>query len=120
MSDPDRTSPKELSKDEIWGYVDRVLQLGQEETLDGMPGPFQAERRSDLLRFFPVTLFFFILISRLILSHLFHRGSNASSPDRISQKGWKVWLGKPPRGRPHSLGRTKGPRRSGGSSTRAR
>ena len=51
--DPDRASPKELPKDEVWSRLDRVLQLRDEDSLDGTPGPLHATKLSNLVCFFP-------------------------------------------------------------------
>ena len=82
-TDPDRTSSEELSRDEVWSYLDRVLQLGDDESLEGTPGPLHAMKLSDLVYSFPVTFFLSILIFRSILNRLFHRGSWAINPDCI-------------------------------------
>ena len=55
--DPDRASLEELSGDEIWSCLDRVLQLGDEESLEGMPRPLHDAKLSDLVYSFPVTFF---------------------------------------------------------------
>ena len=41
-SDPDHASSKELSNDEVWSRLDRVLQMRPRETLDGKPGPLNS------------------------------------------------------------------------------
>ena len=38
-TDPDRASPEELSNDEVWSRLDRVLQLKPKENVDEKPGP---------------------------------------------------------------------------------
>ena len=64
-SDLDRASPEELSDDEIWSRVGRVLQLRPNETVVGKPIPFNASIMSTLvcsltlLVLFPLPLFFF-------------------------------------------------------------
>ena len=37
--DPDRASPEELLKDEVWSQLDQVLQLGDKDSHEGMPRP---------------------------------------------------------------------------------
>ena len=51
--DPDRASLEELSKDEVQGYLGRALQLRDEDSLEGTPGPFHAMKLSNLVCFFP-------------------------------------------------------------------
>ena len=75
LMDPDRASPEELSRDEVWSCLDQLLQLGDDESLEGTPGPLHAMKLSDLVYSFLVTFFLSILILRSILSCLFHRGS---------------------------------------------
>ena len=41
-TDPDRASPEELAKDEVWSRLDRVLQLRAQDSLKGKPGPLHA------------------------------------------------------------------------------
>ena len=48
--DPDRASPKELTKDEVWSQLDRVLQLRAQESLEVKPGPLHAAKLSTLVR----------------------------------------------------------------------
>ena len=48
--DLDRASPEELSKDEVWSHLDRVLQLRDEDSLEGTPGPLHATKLSTLVR----------------------------------------------------------------------
>ena len=48
--DPNRTSPEELAKDEVWSRLDRVLQLKDKESLEGKPGPLHAAKLSTLVR----------------------------------------------------------------------
>ena len=55
--DPDRASPEELLRDEVWSHLDRVLQLGDDESLKGTPEPLHATKLSDLVYSFPVTFF---------------------------------------------------------------
>jgi len=50
LMDPDRTSPKELVKDEVWTQLDRVLQLRNKESLEGKLGPLHAVKLSNLVR----------------------------------------------------------------------
>nr|TKW31777.1 hypothetical protein SEVIR_2G128700v2 [Setaria viridis] len=58
MSDPDRASSKELLGDEIWGHLGRVLQSGQQLTLDGMLKPFYVNRTSEYCTFLSRDPFF--------------------------------------------------------------
>ena len=46
--DPDRALPKELPKDEVWSRLDRVLQLRDKDSLEGMLGPLHATKLSNL------------------------------------------------------------------------
>ena len=73
--DPDRASPEELSRDEVWSRLDWVLQLGDDESLEGTLGPLHAAKLSDLVYSFPMTFSLSVLIFRSIFSLLFHRGS---------------------------------------------
>ena len=57
-TDPDRALSEELSKDEVWSYLGQALQLRDEDTLEGMPGPLHAAKLSNLVCFFPVTFSF--------------------------------------------------------------
>ena len=41
-SNPDRASSEELSDDEVWSRLDRVLQLKPKEKVDGKPIPLNA------------------------------------------------------------------------------
>jgi len=82
-TDPDRTSPEELSRGEVWSYLDWVLQLGDDESLEGTFRPLHATKLSDLVYSFPVTFFLSVLIFRSILSRLFHRGSWGINPGHI-------------------------------------
>ena len=52
--DPDRMSPEELLKDEVLSHLDRVLQLRDEDSLEGTPGALHAVKLSNLVCFFPV------------------------------------------------------------------
>ena len=47
--DPNRASPEELAKDEVWSRLDRVLQLRDKESLEGKPGPLHAAKLSNLV-----------------------------------------------------------------------
>ena len=47
--DPDRASPEELPKDEVWSHLDRVLQLRDKYSLEGMLGPLHAVKLSNLV-----------------------------------------------------------------------
>ena len=58
--DPDRASPEELSRDEVWSYLDRVLQLGDVESLEGTPRPLRAMKLSNLVYSILMTFFFFL------------------------------------------------------------
>ena len=51
-TDPNRTSPEELSKDEVRGYLGRALQLRDEDSLEGTPEPLHAAKLSNLVCFF--------------------------------------------------------------------
>ena len=61
-TDPDRASPEELSKDEVWSYLGRALQLRDEDSIEGMPGPLHATKLSDLVCFFSRDLFLLVLM----------------------------------------------------------
>ena len=54
--DPDRASPEELPKDEVWSHLNRVLQLRDKDSLEGTLGPLHAVKLSNLVCFFPMTL----------------------------------------------------------------
>ena len=56
--DPSHTLLEELSNDEVWSHLDRVLQLRDEDSLEGMLGPLHATKLSNLVCFFPVTFSF--------------------------------------------------------------
>ena len=56
--DPNHMLLEELSKDEVWSHLDRVLQLRDEDSLEGTPGPLHAVKLSNLVCFFPVTFSF--------------------------------------------------------------
>ena len=56
--DPDHASLEELSKDEVRGYLGQALQLRDEDSLEGTPGPLHAVKLSNLVCFFPVTFSF--------------------------------------------------------------
>ena len=47
--DPDRASPEELPKDEVWSQLDRVLQLRDKDSLEGTPIPLHAAKLSNLV-----------------------------------------------------------------------
>ena len=47
--DPDRASPEELPKDEVWSRLDRVLQLRDKNSLEGTPSPLHATKLSNLV-----------------------------------------------------------------------
>ena len=49
-SDLDRASLEELSNDEVWSHLDRVLQLKPKEKVDGKPIPLNASVVSKLVR----------------------------------------------------------------------
>ena len=40
LTDPDRTSSEDLSDDEVWSRIGRVLQLRPKERVEGRPIPF--------------------------------------------------------------------------------
>ena len=48
-TDPDRVSLEELVKDEVWSWLDRVLQLRDKESLEGKPRPLHATKLSNLV-----------------------------------------------------------------------
>ena len=48
-TDPNHASPEELLKDEVWSQLDRVLQLRDKDSLEGMPGPLHAATLSNLV-----------------------------------------------------------------------
>ena len=48
-TDPNRASPEELPKDEVWSRLDQVLQLRDKDSLEGKPGPLHATKLSNLL-----------------------------------------------------------------------
>ena len=48
-SDPDCVSPKDLSDDEVWSHLGRVLQLRPRDTVVGKPIPFNASVVSNLV-----------------------------------------------------------------------
>jgi len=63
--DPDRVSPVELAKDEVWSQLDRVLQLRAQESLKGKPRPLHATKLSTLVRsplLIPCLFFLFALL----------------------------------------------------------
>ena len=47
--DPDRVSPEELLKDEVWSRLDRVLQLMDKDSLEGTPRPLHTMKLSNLV-----------------------------------------------------------------------
>ena len=47
--DPDRASLEELPKDEVWSRLDWVLQLRDEDSLEGTPGPLHVAMLSNLV-----------------------------------------------------------------------
>ena len=49
--DPDRASPEELAKDEVWCRLDQVLQLRDKESLEGKPRPLHTAKLSNLVCF---------------------------------------------------------------------
>ena len=49
LMDPDRASLEELPKDEVWSRLDRVLQLRDKDSLEGMPRPLHAMKLSNLV-----------------------------------------------------------------------
>ena len=52
LTDPDHASLEELSKDEVQGYLGQALQLRDEDSLEGMPGPLHVVKLSNLVCFF--------------------------------------------------------------------
>ena len=53
LMDPNRASPEELSKDEVWGYLGWALQLRDEYSLEGTLEALHAAKLSNLVCFFP-------------------------------------------------------------------
>ena len=49
LSDPDRTSLEDLSDDEVWSCIGRVLQLRPKERVEGRPIPFNSSIVSHLV-----------------------------------------------------------------------
>ena len=49
LSDPDRTSSKDLPDDEVWSRIGRVLQLRPKERVEGRPIPFNSSIMSRLV-----------------------------------------------------------------------
>ena len=49
LTDPDRTSPKELPNNEVWSRLDWVLQLKAKEDVNGKPAPFNSAIMSKLV-----------------------------------------------------------------------
>ena len=49
LMDPDHTSPEELLKDEVWSRLDKVLQLRDKDSLEGMLGPLYVVKLSNLV-----------------------------------------------------------------------
>ena len=49
LSDPDRTSSKDLPDDEVWSRIGRVLQLRPKERVEGSPIPFNSSIMSRLV-----------------------------------------------------------------------
>ena len=48
-TDPNRVSPEELAKDEVWSRLNRVLKLRDKESLEGKPRPLHATKLSNLV-----------------------------------------------------------------------
>ena len=48
-TDLDRMSPEELAKDEVWSWLDRVLQLRAQESIEGKPIPLHTAKLSTLV-----------------------------------------------------------------------
>ena len=48
-TDPDRASSEELVKDEVWSWLDGVLQLRDKESFEGKPRPLHAVKLSNLV-----------------------------------------------------------------------
>ena len=98
-SNPDHVSPKELSDDQIWSRVGRVLQLRPNETVVGKPIPFNASIVPSLvcsltlLVFFPLPLFFFISV------HSSRRGLGGTSLGHTFLRGRRARPSRPPRRR---------------------
>ena len=49
LSDPDRTSSEDLSDDEVWSRIGRVLQFRPKERFEGRPIPFNSSIMSRLV-----------------------------------------------------------------------
>ena len=83
-SDVDRASLEELSDDEVWSHLDRVLQLKPKEKVDGKPGPLNALVVSKLVCSLLLTSCSspLCLPAFLILSRLFCRVLKFTSPGR--------------------------------------
>ena len=65
--DPDRASPEELPKDEVWSRLDRVLQLRDKNSLEGTPSPLHATKLSNLVCPPFCDLFLLVLIDSELL-----------------------------------------------------
>ena len=48
-TDPDHMSPEELVKDEVWSWLDGVLQLRDKESFEGKSRPLHAVKLSNLV-----------------------------------------------------------------------
>ena len=57
---PDHASSEELSNDEVWSRLDRVLQMKPKEKVDGKPTPFNFVIVSRLVRSIPFSPCFFL------------------------------------------------------------
>ena len=63
-SDPARVSPEELTDDEVWSHLDRVLQLKPKEKVEGKPMPLNASVVSKMVCYsFFTSCSFSLLIS---------------------------------------------------------
>ena len=120
--DPDRASPEELSNDEVWSRLDRVLQLKPKEKVDGKPGPLNASVVSKMvcsllftLCSFPPLLSYFLILSRPCCRDL-----EFTSPGHAFPRDRRAWLGRPPRRRRRMPGRKREPRWLIGSTRRRR
>ena len=86
--DPDRASLEELAKDEVWSWLNWVLQLRAQESLEGKPRPFHAVKLSTLVRSpLLIPCFSLLLFCILTSSHLLHRDLPVTNPGHIFRGG---------------------------------
>ena len=96
-TNPDRVSPEELAKDEVWSQLDRVLQLRDKESLEGKPRPPRREDVQSGMLPSSYSVTFFLLLSFVLSSSCpFCRDSSVTNPGRIFRGGRRAWLGKLP------------------------